>query len=812
MKNGNKGFTLVEAIVAIALIGIIAVGIIPAFAAQLKMTINSRNITTTVFEAQGGMEDDINSFKEILKEDGLFSGEPPVSFSIFGRNVPLYQLSKDFPLNNNKSFIVFLSEKLAEMEYRDPLVASLVRIDGENDDGTKIEGIEVASIRSSSDLKLVRGTFAIEDYTSSQDLNLYRWYRSEEGFADPVFPDNYELVEQWRNKKSLTKDELKQYAANRYLMLSLVPVDKSGVRGDEKPSINRVYIQGEEWRSGIFAWVDKNADASYDADNDVEVKYAASKSDWALLRGFSTQSPFPDPADPDKMLDPSDGSLYVPMGVERSQISDRSGMIEVSEPGEIIDWSVDKNIHFANEISVQNNSDIRMNTIEGSITVYQYAEINPINGEAQYGANGKVLLDHDGARLISDKNIILEAGDNWGSISLEPYTSLEAAENIELTAAEYVVMKGCNLDAGGNISIESKKKDVTIEDTQISAGQLILNSSSTIIGGGWDSGTSVKVSDGKVLTVETGVSPVDNAGSFNLGNTGGIAFNNGMAEDLKNPLILSLTKESSKAVSISTNYGRNTGYAGKSSGEEIGSPGTYQNLGTGETNLKYTVSKRSGSGDPHLSYSFDGGVISIDASGTADEDYTNYYELKVSDKYAAEAAGSIVFRVSALKDNSPDVEIIGQTAPSYTVTFDCNGGTPAVPDSLAVEAGMPAGTLPQPPSLAGYYFAGWNTEQNGSGSAFNEASIVAGDITVYAQYSSVPVYTVTFDKNGGTTEANPKTIHIVSGDSIGTLPAPPTRPGYRFLNWSTQADGGSPVDELTVIQSDMTVYAQWAVN
>ncbi|HYE68569.1 MAG TPA: type II secretion system protein, partial [Anaerovoracaceae bacterium] len=338
MKIGKKGFTLVEVIVAIALIGIIAVGIIPAFAIQLKMTINTRNLTSTVFDAQGAMEDDINTFKEVIKENGLFSGGSPTTFRIFDRDVPLYQISKEFPLNTNKSFIVFLSEKLAEMEYRDPLVASLVRIDGEDNSGTKSEGIEVASVRSSSNLKLVKGTFTIEDYTSSQDLNLYRWYRSEEGFADPKFPDNYELVEVWRNKKSLTKAELQQYAANRYIMLSFIPVDKSGVRGDEKPSINRVYIQGEEWRSGIFAWVDKNEDASYDTENDVEVKYAVSKSNWILLRGFNSQAPFPDSGDPDIMLDPSNGSLYVPMGVERSQNIDRAGLIVVSEPGEVIDW------------------------------------------------------------------------------------------------------------------------------------------------------------------------------------------------------------------------------------------------------------------------------------------------------------------------------------------------------------------------------------------------------------------------------------------------------------------------------------------
>ncbi len=814
MKIGRSGFTLIEAIVAIALIGIIAVGMIPAFAAQFKMTVESRDITMIGFDAQGAIEDDINAFKVLLKEDGLYSGPSPAEpFAIFGRvDIPLFQVSKEFPLNENKSFIVFLSEKLAEMEYRDPLVASLVRIDGEADSGLKTEGIEVASVRSSSDLKHVKGTFAIVDYTSTQDLNLYRWYRSEEGFSDPKFPDNYELVEEWRNKKSLTKDDLKKYAANRYLMLSLIPVDKSGVRGDEKPSVNRVYIQGEEWRSGIFAWVDKNTDSSYDTANDVEVKYSeGARSSWPLLIGFNSQKTFPKPGEPEKRLDPSDGSLYVPMGVERSQNSDRVGEIDVTESVEFIDWSVDKSIHFANEISVRNHSDIRMKTTEGSITIYQYADINTANGEAKYGSNGKVLLYPDGAKLISDRNIILKAGGKWGSINLEPYSALEAVNNIELTAEEYIVINGSNLEANENIVIESKKKDITIEDTEISAAQLILKSNSKIIGGSWNAGTSVIVSDGKVLTIEAGTSQVDNTGPIILGNTGGIVFDKGMDADLKNPLNISLAKKSSDEIKISTTYGRNVGYAGENSTYEgISEPGSYQSLGTGQTNLSYTVLNLSGSGSPTLNYSFDGtNTLSINASGAEEKGYANYYELKVKDKYVEEVTGSIRFVVSAMDGESPSVEIIAPEEAIYTVTFDSNGGTPAVPSSIAVGAGEAIGPLPQP-SLAGHEFAGWNSEKNGSGSVFIETAVITRNMTVYAQFSTIPIDTVTFHKNGGNTEANPMTRNVMRGTAIGTLPQPPTRIGYLFQSWNTLANGnGTLVDELTIVTGDLTAYAKW---
>jgi uncharacterized repeat protein (TIGR02543 family) len=73
--------------------------------------------------------------------------------------------------------------------------------------------------------------------------------------------------------------------------------------------------------------------------------------------------------------------------------------------------------------------------------------------------------------------------------------------------------------------------------------------------------------------------------------------------------------------------------------------------------------------------------------------------------------------------------------------------------------------------------------------------------------------TVTFDKNGGETDASPATLTVPCGDAAGTLPAPPTRTGYGFVGWNTKADGtGDPFDEATMVTADSTVYAQWQVK
>ena len=71
--------------------------------------------------------------------------------------------------------------------------------------------------------------------------------------------------------------------------------------------------------------------------------------------------------------------------------------------------------------------------------------------------------------------------------------------------------------------------------------------------------------------------------------------------------------------------------------------------------------------------------------------------------------------------------------------------------------------------------------------------------------------TVTFDNNGGTTEANPRTKTVEYNDNVGTLPSPPTKSGYTFDGWNTQADGGgSEFTATTPVSGNITVYAQWA--
>jgi uncharacterized repeat protein (TIGR02543 family) len=152
-------------------------------------------------------------------------------------------------------------------------------------------------------------------------------------------------------------------------------------------------------------------------------------------------------------------------------------------------------------------------------------------------------------------------------------------------------------------------------------------------------------------------------------------------------------------------------------------------------------------------------------------------------------------------------------ANTYTVTFDKNGGTTdASPATKAVT--VPDTTidaLPIAPTRAGYTFAGWTMAASG-GTAFTATTTVTANITVYAQWIA-NTYTVIFDKNGGTADASPATKTVtVPATTIDTLPIAPTRAGYTFAGWTTQAAGGTAFTSTTAVTANITVYAQWSVT
>ena len=125
---------------------------------------------------------------------------------------------------------------------------------------------------------------------------------------------------------------------------------------------------------------------------------------------------------------------------------------------------------------------------------------------------------------------------------------------------------------------------------------------------------------------------------------------------------------------------------------------------------------------------------------------------------------------------------------------------------------------------AGYTFAGWNTEANGTGTSYNpngdnnKVTIGGADVTLYAQWEAKK-YKVSYDLNytDATNSLEAKT-DVKWGDN-NLLPdgSNPIRDGYSFAGWYTQATAGTEVTGVTTYASiagndatpSVTLYAHW---
>jgi len=80
-------------------------------------------------------------------------------------------------------------------------------------------------------------------------------------------------------------------------------------------------------------------------------------------------------------------------------------------------------------------------------------------------------------------------------------------------------------------------------------------------------------------------------------------------------------------------------------------------------------------------------------------------------------------------------------------------------------------------------------------------------VTVTAPYN----YAVTFDGQSATVAANPSSKNVVQpAITVGTLPADPSKTGYRFDGWFTaQNGGGTQFTASTTVTASLVVYAKW---
>ena len=147
--------------------------------------------------------------------------------------------------------------------------------------------------------------------------------------------------------------------------------------------------------------------------------------------------------------------------------------------------------------------------------------------------------------------------------------------------------------------------------------------------------------------------------------------------------------------------------------------------------------------------------------------------------------------------------------PTYTVTFDANGGTGSMADATGVSGDyeLPVCGFTAP---AGQQFKAWSV--GGAEKAVGDKITVTANTTVTAVWENVPpqqptTYTVSFAANGGT---GTMTAATVESGAEYTLPACTfTAPaGQQFKAWSVDGNEKAVGDKITVT-ANTTVTAVW---
>ena len=149
------------------------------------------------------------------------------------------------------------------------------------------------------------------------------------------------------------------------------------------------------------------------------------------------------------------------------------------------------------------------------------------------------------------------------------------------------------------------------------------------------------------------------------------------------------------------------------------------------------------------------------------------------------------------------------SARQYTVTFDKqdgNGGSDSI--TVTYDSAMPSATAP---TRTGTAFDGYFDQEEGCGSQYYSSTMAslknwnkADASTLYAKWTNT--YTVTFNSQDG---SSIDALEDVREGSTIQVPTPPTRDGYAFVNWYTEASFETVWSFDTPITQDTTLYAKW---
>ena len=156
------------------------------------------------------------------------------------------------------------------------------------------------------------------------------------------------------------------------------------------------------------------------------------------------------------------------------------------------------------------------------------------------------------------------------------------------------------------------------------------------------------------------------------------------------------------------------------------------------------------------------------------------------------------------------------TAISYSIGYTLNGGTNNVSNPAAYTIASSTITLADP-SRAGYSFSGWFTDAGLTAAISQIAMGSTGNLALYAKWTALPTYTVTFNANGASSGTAPAAQTKTQGTdlTLATNSGSLALTGNSFGGWNTLATGlgtSYPAGGTYSANAAVTLYATWTTT
>jgi uncharacterized repeat protein (TIGR02543 family) len=212
--------------------------------------------------------------------------------------------------------------------------------------------------------------------------------------------------------------------------------------------------------------------------------------------------------------------------------------------------------------------------------------------------------------------------------------------------------------------------------------------------------------------------------------------------------------------------------------------------------------------------SYGSGVMLLSAPTRADFDFVGWADITDLNTIFSPDFNNPVDGRPPFIMPANDVSLVAQWKPkSFNLSYNFNGGTGDAIAPVLIDAGNTATITLDVPKRTGYWFGGWNTEANGTGTAYETGGKLqlTQSLTLHAIWYENPTPTtfmLSYNANGGTEP--PTSVEVASGTDVTLSTAGPVRPGYTFDGWSATVGGAKITTQA--VTANTTVYARWTVK